>query len=54
MTREVTIKFTQEIPPQYVKGRKPIEEASKLLIEEIRKSFNFNGIIEVVEEKEII
>ena len=54
MTREVTIKFTQEIPPQYVNGRKPIEEASKLLIKEIRESFNFNGNIEVIEEKEIV
>ena len=54
MTREVTLKFTQEIPPKYIDDRKSLSEASKLLITAIRESFNFNGEIEVLEEKEII
>lgn len=52
MTREITLKFTQEIPQQYIEKRKPLEEVSKILIKEIKNSFNFNGTIEVIELKE--
>ena len=53
MKREVTLKFIQEIPPQYVETRKPLEEVAKMLVNEIRNSFNFNGDIEISETKEI-
>ena len=52
MDREITLKFTQTIPGKYIEDRKPLNQASDILIRAIRNEFQFDGTIEVVEAKE--
>lgn len=52
MKREITLKFKQEIPPEYVDNRKSLKDASEILVKVIKNEFNFDGEIEIVETKE--
>lgn len=53
MKREITLKFVQTIPKEYIDGRKSLEQAANTLISSIKNEFSFNGEIEVLEAKEI-
>ena len=52
MKREITLKFTQTIPEQYIENRKTLKQASDTIVGAIKNEFNFDGDIEVVEAKE--
>ena len=53
MKREFTLKLSQTVPLEYINTRKPMDEVSKFLIDTIKKTFHFDGEIEVIEAKEV-
>lgn len=53
MKRELVLKFSQTVPPEYVATRKSVDEVSKILVDAIKNNFDFNGTIEVVDAREI-